>query len=159
MKEVHLEYKKLKELYKQHKFKDFIKLILVANASPQHLALGASIGLFLSVFPSFSLGMWLALILAVYLGYNLPATYFGTLIVNPITAPFFYVMSYLTGSLILRTSIIELGNVNILTVIDQVLPQMIIGGIVFGGIVSLLLYLVVWGLALMYQNSKLKKTL
>lgn len=82
------------------KIKRFVKKILLLNGSPHGIALGFALGLFLSVIPTFAMGMLLALALAPVLKANLVSTYLGTAVVNPFTAVFFYGLDYFVGRLI-----------------------------------------------------------
>lgn len=64
--------------------------LLALNGSPHGIAGGFAIGLGLSLIPIPFLGMFLALALAPVLHLNLPATYLGTAVVNPLTGALFY---------------------------------------------------------------------
>ena len=78
----------------------FLKKLLLLNGTPHGIALGFALGLFLSVIPTFALGMIIALALAPILKANVVATYLGTAVVNPFTAVFFYGLDYFVGRLI-----------------------------------------------------------
>ncbi len=82
-------------------WKDFLRRIIALNGTPRGIAGGFALGLFLSVIPTFGLGMIAALALAPVLKLNLPATYAGTLVVNPLTGFFFYAADYFFGAWIL----------------------------------------------------------
>lgn len=64
--------------------------LLALNGSPRGIAGGFAVGLGLSLIPIPFLGMVLALALAPPLRLNLPATYLGTAVVNPLTGALFY---------------------------------------------------------------------
>lgn len=64
--------------------------LLALNGSPGGIAGGFSLGLGLSLIPVPFAGMFLALALAPIVRVNLPATYLGTAVVNPVTGAFFY---------------------------------------------------------------------
>jgi uncharacterized protein (DUF2062 family) len=64
--------------------------LLALNGSPRGIAGGFAVGLGLSLIPIPFLGMFLALALAPPLRLNLPATYLGTAVVNPLTGALFY---------------------------------------------------------------------
>jgi hypothetical protein len=82
-------------------WKSLLRRLLTLNGTPQGVAGGFALGLFLSVIPTFGLGMVAALALAPLLKLNLPATYAGTLVVNPFTGVFFYAADYFVGAWIL----------------------------------------------------------
>lgn len=92
---------KLKVFFKTHSWKEIFAYVFHARNSPHQIAMGASLGVFLSVIPSFVLGGILALFIAWRRKYHLPATYFGTLLVNPFNGPFVYFMNYKVGSFFL----------------------------------------------------------
>ncbi len=64
--------------------------LLTLGGSPHGIAGGFALGLALSLVPVPFAGMFLALALAPILRLNLPATYLGTAVVNPVTGPAFY---------------------------------------------------------------------
>ena len=67
-----------------------LRLLLTLNGSPRGVAGGFALGLSLSLVPIPFAGMFLALATAPLLRCNLPATYAGTAVVNPVTGPFIY---------------------------------------------------------------------
>jgi uncharacterized protein (DUF2062 family) len=64
--------------------------LLALNGSPRGIAGGFALGVGLSLVPIPFAGMVLALALAPVLRVNLPGTYLGTAVVNPVTGAFFY---------------------------------------------------------------------
>jgi len=86
---------------KRFDWKSFLRRLLVLNGTPHGIAAGFALGLFLSVIPTFGLGMVAALALAPLLRLNLVATYAGTLVVNPLTGVFFYAADYFIGAWVL----------------------------------------------------------
>ncbi len=87
----------LKMFFATHSWKEIFAFIFHARNSPHQIAMGAALGVFLSVIPSFVLGGIFALFIAWRRKYHLPATYFGTLLVNPFNGPFVYFMNYKVG--------------------------------------------------------------
>ncbi len=67
-----------------------IAKLLRLNGTPHGIALGFTLGLVCSLIPIPFLGMGIALLLSPVLGGNVPATYFGTAVVNPLTGPAIY---------------------------------------------------------------------
>ncbi|HEY8379373.1 MAG TPA: DUF2062 domain-containing protein [Nannocystis sp.] len=70
--------------------RDWLAGLLALNGSPRGIAGGFSLGVGLSLVPIPFVGMFLALALAPLVRANLPATYLGTAVVNPVTGVFFY---------------------------------------------------------------------
>jgi uncharacterized protein (DUF2062 family) len=75
--------------------------LLRLNGSPHGIALGFTLGVALSLIPVPFLGMFVALALAPLLRANLPATYFGTAVINPVTgAPIYFSELWVGASLL-----------------------------------------------------------
>lgn len=67
-----------------------LRRLVTDGATPHGIAGGVALGIALSLVPIPFAGMFVALLLARPLQFNVPATYAGTAIVNPITGVFFY---------------------------------------------------------------------
>ncbi|MBI5234847.1 MAG: DUF2062 domain-containing protein [Deltaproteobacteria bacterium] len=78
----------------------YLKLLRLDDP-PERIARGAAIGVLMGVLPTFGLGGLLSLAFAWALRGNKAAAIIGSAIVNPLTAPFFWTASILTGSVIL----------------------------------------------------------
>ncbi len=76
-----------------------------ARGSINEIALGAGIGTFISVFPTFGIGIFIVLLLYRFLPFNLVAALSASLISNPFTSPFFMVFSFKVGSFILGINV------------------------------------------------------
>ncbi len=75
-----------------------MRTLLAQHASPPRIAGGVALGLSLSLVPVPFAGMAAALALAPIVRVNLPATYLGTAVVNPVTGPAFYFAEYWIGT-------------------------------------------------------------
>ncbi len=71
--------------------------------SPEKIAGGVALGIFLGVFPTFGLGLILAVALASWFRVNKAAALLGSLIMNPFTTPFFWTLSVTVGALVFQT--------------------------------------------------------
>jgi uncharacterized protein len=82
-----------------------IKLALIriyrAKGSPHEIALGAAIGAFWGVFPTFGLSTPLIIVLYRFFRFNLITAFAGALVSNPITSPFLLFFTYQIGSRII----------------------------------------------------------
>lgn len=91
---------------KKRNFKRFLKYIYLKiiriHDSPEKIAKGFALGVFIGIFPTFGIGGILALILAKFFRLNYIATILGTFIMNYFTSPIFWSISYFLGSLILN---------------------------------------------------------
>ncbi|MDH3382955.1 MAG: DUF2062 domain-containing protein [Deltaproteobacteria bacterium] len=81
----------------------YLRLIRVGG-DPVHIALGFSLGVFLGVFPTFGIGIPLALPLASALRWNRVSAMLGSLVMNPITTPLFWTLSGTLGAAIFRVN-------------------------------------------------------
>jgi uncharacterized protein (DUF2062 family) len=77
----------------------YLRLVRVSG-DPVHVALGFSLGVFLGVFPTFGIGIPLALGLATLFRWNRAAALLGSLVMNPVTTPFFWSLSAAAGALL-----------------------------------------------------------
>ncbi len=120
--------------------------LLKLNGSPHGIALGFTLGLGCSLVPVPFLGMFVALALAPVLGGNLPATYFGSAIVNPLTGPGIYFAELWVGATLLSVSApswAEARNFDggqWLTLLGELLPAFGLGGLVVAAGTALLVY-------------------
>jgi uncharacterized protein (DUF2062 family) len=71
------------------------------NSSPDKMAKGLALGVFLGIFPTFGADPALALLASSRLGWNCAAAVLGTLIANPLLNPFFLSLSVIAGNLVL----------------------------------------------------------
>jgi len=78
--------------------------LLRGNGSPHGIALGFTLGLAFSLIPVPFVGMFVALALAPLVGGNLPSTYFGTALVNPLTGAAIYFAELWVGATLLSVS-------------------------------------------------------
>jgi hypothetical protein len=67
------------------------------RASPHEIALGCALGAFVSITPLLGVQTLLAMILAFALRASVPAAMVGTFVGNPLSWPFIWVSTYLTG--------------------------------------------------------------
>jgi uncharacterized protein (DUF2062 family) len=74
--------------------------ILRIDDPPERIARGAAIGVAMGVLPTFGLGIILSIAFAFVLRANKAASVLGSFIMNPVTSPFFWTASLVTGSLI-----------------------------------------------------------
>jgi uncharacterized protein (DUF2062 family) len=78
-----------------------LRSLLTMDGTPRGISGGFTLGLALSLIPIPFAGMIAALALAPLLRCNLPATYVGTAVVNPITGAFFYAAELWIGMALL----------------------------------------------------------
>lgn len=79
--------------------------IASARGSINEIAVGAAIGSFFGVFPTFGVGILIVLLLYKFMRFNIVAAVSASLISNPLTSPFFIFLSYEVGSWILNEKV------------------------------------------------------
>lgn len=77
--------------------RDLLSKLVHSHHSSQQIALGAAVGVFLGILPTFGLGAIISLGIAQLFGLNRLAALAGGVIMNPLTAPFFWALSGLAG--------------------------------------------------------------
>lgn len=75
--------------------------ILRINDPPERIARGAAIGVLMGILPTFGIGTLLAFGASFIFKANKAAAVLGSLIMNPLTQPFFWTVSIVLGSFIL----------------------------------------------------------
>jgi uncharacterized protein (DUF2062 family) len=120
--------------------------LLQLNGSPHGIALGFTLGVGLSLIPVPFLGMVVALALAPLIGANLPATYAGSAVVNPVTGPAIYFAELWVGAMILRVPTPSWAEARgfesdqWLALFGDLLPAFALGGLVVATGTALLVY-------------------
>lgn len=78
----------------------YLRLIRL-NDPPERIARGAAIGVLMGILPTFGIGGLLSVALAFVLRANKAAAVIGSMIMNPFTSPFFWMLSAIIGSYML----------------------------------------------------------
>ncbi len=125
------------------------------RASVHEIALGASIGTFISVFPTFGLGTLLVLLLYRFLKFNLVAALAMSVISNPFTSPFFMVLSFKIGSLILNTNV-QFSIKNWKDNLSETGIIILWGSLLVSGVMGLLAYFITKIIVEKYRNKHRK---
>lgn len=96
------------------RLREQFRSIWLSHSSPRKLALALALGVFLGASPLWGLHTLLAIAMCFLLGLNKPATLFGTLVSNPLLAPFLIFFSLETGSWLLygRAAHLSLQEIN-----------------------------------------------
>jgi uncharacterized protein (DUF2062 family) len=120
---------------------NFLK-VYYARGSAKEIALGAAIGAFWGVFPTFGLSTILSLIMYKMIRFNLPVAISAAFISNPITSPFFLVISYQLGA-ILTNAEVKFKPENWIENFAQIGYILIIGSTIISSITAILVYVLV----------------
>lgn len=120
---------------------NFLK-IYYARGSSHEIALGAAIGAFWGVFPTFGLSTILSLLMYKFIRFNLLAAISGAFISNPLTSPFLLLISYKVGSYFIKSNI-QLDYNNWYKNIPEVGYILIIGATIVSFITSIIVYYII----------------
>jgi uncharacterized protein (TIGR03546 family) len=78
----------------------YLKILRIEDP-PERIARGAAIGVFMGIVPTFGLGAVFAIAFSFILRANKAASVIGSMIMNPLTTPFFWTLSIMAGSVVL----------------------------------------------------------
>lgn len=123
-------------------FRKALEDILKTGLSRRQIALGVAVGFFAGVQPYMGLHTLSGIALAYILRLNQVVVFLGVSISNPITFPFFLVISAQVGNLILHGALLELKMEGV-SLIEHYLWPIVFGSVVFGAAGSVVLYIVV----------------
>lgn len=141
----------------------FYLKILRIDDPPEVIARGAAIGVFMGVFPTFGVGTFLSLGAAFLLKANKASAVIGSFIVNPITGPFFWTLSMLTGAFIMRedyTSLVDnIKTKGILSGGGWATEVFMVGNIIITLIFTFASYYAVKALVIRHRRKKEEKRL
>ncbi len=114
---------------------NLIRLLRLRD-SPERIARGLALGLFLGMTPTFGVQMLLALFAAILLRENKLAAILGVWVTNPVTAPFIYGLEYEVGRILLALPHPEMHlqfNYHFLKLFGwQVILPLSLGSLIFG---------------------------
>jgi len=157
------------------------KWLIRLRGSPQAIAGGFSLGLFIAFTPTIGLQIVLAFFLATVLNVNRPAAVLAVWITNPVTIPAIFTLNYWLGSLIWEgpsVSVVsrrffelasQLTTLDIWAITDQlsavaelgmdIIVPLILGSIIAGTLSSVLTYVILLRLLtfLFARRAKRKK--
>ena len=152
------------------------------RGSPQAIAGGFSLGLFIAFTPTIGVQIVLAFFLATALNVNRPAAVLTVWITNPLTIPVIFSFNYWLGSLILEGPSVafvsrrlfelasQLTKIDLWAITDQlsavaelgmdIIVPLILGSIIAGAVCSILSYVILLRLLtfLFERRAKRKKT-
>lgn len=120
---------------------NFLK-IYYARGSVHEIALGAAIGAFWGVFPTFGLSTILSLFLYKIFRFNFVAAISGAFISNPLTSPFLLILSYKVGSYFIKTDV-QFDYNNWYKNLPQMGLVLIIGSTIVSSLTALFVYYII----------------
>ncbi len=145
------------------KIRQQFRAIWLSHTSPRKLASALAVGVFLGTSPLWGLHTLLAVTVSVLLDLNKPATVFGTLVSNPLLAPFIIFASLETGSWFLygRTAYLSLAEVrhHIRSpiwhdILNEYLLPYCVGSLIVGLVLAFITFWVALWLARSYRAAQ-----
>lgn len=115
--------------------------IYYARGSAHEIALGAAIGAFWGVFPTFGLSTILSLLLYKIFRFNIIAAISAAFISNPVTSPFWLYTSYKMGKMITRTQV-KFDAENWTESLGDLGITMLIGSLIISSVTAIIVYYV-----------------
>jgi uncharacterized protein (DUF2062 family) len=137
----------------------FIYLRLVRqNDEPDKVAKGVGLGVFLGIFPTFGVGVILAVLIATWVRWNRASAALGTLIMNPFFNPFFVSLSVLAGNLLvpvrLRITVESFRKGKLWSGFYHAVPVYLLGNILVSTLFAVLAYWVALGAIKAYRQRR-----
>jgi len=123
------------------------------NDSVSEIGLGAAIGTFISVFPTFGFGTLLVLVFSRFVKFNLVIALATSVVSNPFTSPFFLFLSYKIGSFVTGVTLhFDLKNWK-----DNLVNSgltLFVGSFILSGIMAFLGYLIATTIVKFYRKKR-----
>ena len=139
----------------------YYKIIRI-RSTPHDIALSFAAGAFVGVMPTFGVASILCIMIASFLKLNILATVLGSWVSNPWTAPFFYMISYKIGQYVVMT--VPLLQIPFdyrfhhkMALFFKTGQYLLIGGTLFGSIIAIFCYAIIYKLTYLYQAEKQKR--
>lgn len=143
--------------------KYFYLKILRIDDPPERIARGAAIGVLMGILPTFGVGGLLSIGLAFILKANKASAIIGSFIMNPITGPFFWSMSIVLGSLIMRedyrTMLATMKEEGWLTGAGHTYLVFLVGNVLISAVFTVASYYVVKAFIIRHRRRKEEKRL
>jgi len=138
----------------------YIRVVRI-NASPHQLALGAAVGVWLGVFPTFGLAGFLAYLLAGPFRFNKAAAFAGAAVTNPLTSPVVWMISALVGGWLAGTdwhAVYELAkHERYLLAFGRLTVVYLVGNVPLATVAAAISYAVVYAGAKRRQEAKRRR--
>jgi uncharacterized protein (DUF2062 family) len=142
--------------------RDQIRMLIFSDNSPGQIALGAAIGIFLACSPFLGTHTLAALALALLFRASRPAAFLGTLVNNPVTMTFIYLLEIKLGSYVLGYSFILPGSiwkdlVDLFSLGRKAFLSIMTGFTILGLLSSITAYLATLGAVLFIRKRRAQK--
>ena len=137
----------------------YIYLRLVRqNDTPEKVAKGVGLGVFIGIFPTFGVGTILAIFIASWAKWNRASAVLGTFIMNPLFNPFFVSLSVVTGNLFVpagsRITVEMFRNGKLWHGVLHAIPTYLLGNFLVSTFFATLAYWLTLGAVKGYQRRR-----
>ncbi|NWF75106.1 MAG: DUF2062 domain-containing protein [Nitrospirae bacterium] len=127
------------KIYSQ--IKEYIIRLVKKGLTPDEIAAGVAIGIFIGFIPLIGVHTLMAFTLAYFLRLNTFLVLLGTQISNPLSFPFQIFLSAEIGSLLLNGKLLDIKFSKDVSYLEHYILPIIVGSIVLGIIVSFFSYM------------------
>jgi len=133
---------------------------LRSERSPHKAAIGLAVGVFIGIFPTFGLGALMALGLAWLFKFSKVASVVGSAIMNPITTPFFWGLSFTLGSWLTGADVSGVATMidegQVWDAANEIIWAYLAGNTLLSLVFAILFYLLGYKAVQAYLNRKAK---
>lgn len=147
---------RIKRWLKLHYYK-----IVRLDDPPEKVASGAAIGVFMGIFPTFGLGIIIAVVAAHILKANKAAAVVGSFIMNPLTTPIFWTISSFVGAVIFwqdrEVVMTNISNHSFFKVVGLGYIAFLVGNVIVSTAFSVLIYLITKKWVIQHRRHKAMK--
>ena len=135
--------------YLHKKSKEFYKTFICLKGDPRKISMGMAIGVFIGMTPTIPFHTVLVFTFTLPFRQNLTAALLGTWVMNPVTLPFFYLVEYELGRMLLgwerfAFAFNEMSVRNILEIGWDVLYPLLIGGLILAPFFAIPAYFITY---------------
>src|SRR3989304_6921092 len=154
----HTRFTKIKRWLKLHYYK-----VVRIDDPPDRIARGVAIGVFMGIFPTFGLGIIVAIVFAYILKANRASAVLGSFIMNPFTIPIFWTLSSAVGAVIFwedrELVMASIKNHQFLNGIGWAYVVFLVGNIIVSSTSAALAYFITKKWAITHRKHKAMKML
>ncbi|MBI5047496.1 MAG: DUF2062 domain-containing protein [Deltaproteobacteria bacterium] len=154
----HSRFTKIKRWIKLHYYK-----IVRIDDPPYKIARGVAIGVFMGIFPTPFIGPLLAILGAYILKANKAASVLGSLIMNPLTTPLFWMLSAAVGAAIMQSDreivMQSIKNHQLLNGVSWAILVYMVGNIIVSTVFTVASYFITKRWIIIHRRHKAMKML
>ncbi|MFH1238158.1 MAG: DUF2062 domain-containing protein [archaeon] len=144
--------RKLKDKIERH-----LREVIELKTSPHSIAMGFALGTFVTITPTFGLGLFICLgLLFIFKKVSKISMFISFLVWNPITLALMYPLNYSVGNFIFADVPVKIYEVELLNQLFIHSRRFIVGSTINAAIISMTSYVLVLYFSYRYQRKKIK---